>query len=206
MDITWHGHSCFSIKGKDASVVTDPYVNLGNSLPKLKANIVTLAAERSDHESDIASVEGDPKILDWPGEFEVSGVSIESLNPNGDKEMIFLFQIDGIKIAHLSHLSHELSDDILDRLGDVDILLVPVGGNIVLDGKTAQKVVEAIEPRVVIPMFYAATETKLKISGPEEFLKAVGKTELEPVEKFSVSARSSLPEESMEFVLLSPKD
>ncbi len=200
MDITWHGHSCFTIKGKDATIVTDPFEGLGPQLPKLKANIVSLSGE-----GEIPEIEGDPKVLDWSGEFEISNVPIESFSPNGEPINIFIFVLDGIKICHLSYLSHELSDETLDRIGEVDVLMVPVGGGEVLDGKTAQKVVEAIEPRIVIPMLYAATETKLKIKGAEEFLKAMGKTGKEPVEKFSISGRSNLPEGNMEFVLLTPK-
>jgi len=200
MDITWHGHSCFTIKGKDATILTDPFEGLGVKLPKLKADIVSMSGE-----GEMVELEGTPKVLDWPGEFEIANVSIEAFSPNGEPFNIFIFAIDGLKICHLSYLSHELSDETLDRIGEVDILMVPVGGSEVLDGKTAQKVVEAIEPRVVIPMLYAATETKLKIKGAEEFLKAMGKTEKEPVEKFSISGRSSLPAENMEFVLLAPK-
>lgn len=200
MDITWHGHSCFTIKGKDATIVTDPFEGLGVTLPKLKANIVSLSGE-----GKIAEIEGNPKVLDWTGEFEVAGVAIESLNPNGDSSNVFIFAIDGFKICHLSYLSHELSDETLEHIGEVDILMIPVGGGEVLDGKAAQKVVEEIEPRIVIPMLFAATETKLKIKGIEDFLKAMGKTQQEAIEKFSISSRSALPEEKMDFVLLAPK-
>ncbi len=198
MDITWHGNSCFTLKGKDASIVTDPF-EFGAKLPKLKANIVTLSTER-----DPVLVEGDPKILDWPGEFESANTPIESLASEGENK-IFLLMMDGVKICHLGFLSHELSDEILDQIGDVDVLLLPIGGGSVLDGKTAQKVVEAIEPRVVIPMLFSATESTLELSGPEEFLRSVGKSELTPREKYSVGGRSALPEGVMEFVLLEPK-
>jgi L-ascorbate metabolism protein UlaG (beta-lactamase superfamily) len=199
MDIFWHGHSCFTIKGKSATIVTDPF-ELGTKLPKLKANIVSLS-------EDIAAieVEGDPKVLDWPGEFEVSDVAIEAIRPEGENSSIFIFAIDGIKICHLGFLTHELHDDVLDHIGDVDILMVPVGGGSVLDAKTAQKVVEAIEPRIVIPMLYNATETTLDIKGSEDFLKALGKMGQETVDKYSVAARANLPEGSMGFVIMEPK-
>ena len=200
MDITWHGHSCFTIKGKDATIVTDPFEGLGTKLPKLKANVVSLSGE-----GETAEVDGNPKVLDWPGEYEVSNVAIEAICPLGENFNIFVFALDGIKICHLSYISHELPEDLLDRIGEVDILMVPVGGSEVLDGKLAQKVVEAIEPRVVIPMLYAGTETKLKIGGIADFLKAMGKTATEPTEKYSVSSRSSLPEDRMDFVVLEPK-
>ncbi len=163
MDIIWHGHSCFTLKGKDATIVTDPY-ELGAKLPKLKANIITLSGE-----GKLAEVDGEAKTLDWPGEFEVSDVAIVSIAPNGEGSNIFTFALDGIRICHLGHLAQELSDEILDQIGDVDVLLLPVVGGIVVDGKTAQKVMEAIEPRVVIPMLYSATESELQLSGAEEF-------------------------------------
>ncbi len=200
MDIIWHGHSCFTIKGKDATIVTDPFEGLGTKLPKLKADIVSLSGE-----GETAEVEGEPKVLNWPGEFEVSNVAIEAISPLGEDLNMFIFALDGIKICHLSYLSHELPEELINQIGEVDILMVPVGGSEVLDGKTAQKVVEAIEPRVVIPMLFAATETKMNIGGASEFLKAMGKSDTAPVEKFTISGRSGLPEDRMEFVLLSPK-
>lgn len=200
MDITWHGHSCFTIKGKDATIVTDPFTELGTKLPKLKADIVSVSTE-----GEIAEVDGNPKVLNWPGEFEVSNVAIEAIRPLGEDLSIFIFALDGVKICHLSTLSHELNEELIDKIGEVDVLMIPVGGSEVLDGKIAQKVVEAIEPRVVIPMLYAATDTKLNIGGVAEFLKAMGKTQVEPLEKFTLGGRSSLPEDRMEFVLLTPK-
>ncbi|MFA6023802.1 MAG: MBL fold metallo-hydrolase [Candidatus Gracilibacteria bacterium] len=200
MDIIWHGHSCFTIKGKDATIVTDPFEGLGVKLPKLKADIVSVSGE-----GELAEVDGNPKVLDWPGEFEVCSVAIESINLLAENLNIFIFAIDGIKICHLSALSHELSEELVNQIGEVDILMVPVGGAEVLDGKLAQKVVEAIEPRMVIPMFFAATDTKLGIGGPADFLKAMGKTEVIPAEKFSINSRASLPEDRMDFALLAPK-
>lgn len=200
MDIIWHGHSCFTIKGKDATIVIDPFEGLGTKLPKFKADIVSLSGE-----GEIAELDGNPKILNWPGEFEVSNVAIESICPLGEAFNIFIFALDGIKICHLSYLSHELTEELVNQIGEVDVLMIPVGGAEVLDGKTAQKVVEAIEPRVLIPMLYSATETKLNIGGVQDFLKAMGKTEVQSVEKYSIGARSSLPEDRMDFVMLTPK-
>ena len=199
MDIIWHGNSCFTLKGKEAMIVTDPFKR-GAALPKLKANIVSLSEE-----GEKESVDGEPKILDWPGEFEASGVAIEALIPEGEQSSVFIFALDGIKICHLGHMARELHDDVIDHIGDVDILLIPVGGGSVMDGKTAQKVVEAIEPRVVIPMLFNATETNLNIGGAEEFLKATGKTELVAVDKFTAASRANLPEGNIQFVLLEPR-
>lgn len=214
MDIIWHGHSCFTIKGKDATVVTDPYEGLGNKLPKLKAEIVMLGDQLAAKKGKVAEVEGEPKVLDWPGEFEVSGVGIEAFSakrhakdddPEGENAVIFIMVVDDIKICHLSGLSHELTDDLLEHIGDVDVLLLPVGGGAVLDGKTAQSVLESVEPRVVIPMYFADGDSDLEIGGAADFLKAVGKTDLQPEAKFNIRGRGSLPEDNMQFVLLENK-
>lgn len=213
MDIIWHGHSCFTLKGDSATVIVDPYDGLGTQLPALKGDIVTYGDELAAKEGARHEVK-DARVLDWPGEFEVSGVAIESFSAEehakeggaeGDDARIFIFAIDGIKICHLSGLTHELSDTLLEHIGDVDILLVPVGGSVVLDGKRAHTVVDAIEPRLVIPMYYSATESKFELGGAEEFLKSVGKTELTPMNKYSVKGKAALPEGVMEFIKLEPQ-
>ncbi len=215
MEITWHGHSCFTIKGSDATIVTDPYEGLGSSLPKLKANIVTHGDELALKQGELAEVEGEPKVLDWPGEFEVAGVSIEAFNASrfakagdsgeGENVTLFIYVIDSIKVCHLSGLAHELSDELLEQIGDVDVLLIPVGGTEVLDPKTAQKVVESVEPRVVIPMYHNAVESKLTLGGVDEFFKLMGQSNLEIEDKYKLAGRSSLPDDSMQFVYLSAK-
>lgn len=214
MDIIWHGHSCFTIKGENATIVTDPYNGLGTKLPKLTANIVSVGDKLAETTGELAPVEGDPKVLDWPGEFEVSGVSIEAFSADrhakeggleGENVNLFVFAIDGIKVCHLSGLAHDLSDELLERIGDIDVLLLPVGGAEVLDAKVAQSVMDSIEPRVVIPMYTSETPTNFNIGGPEEFLKLVGKTELAAEAKYSVKGRSALPGDQTEFVRLEPK-
>ncbi len=212
MDIIWHGHSCFTLKGQDAKIISDPYSGLGISLPSFKADVVSYGDILAEKEGERLVVE-DAKVLDWPGEFEVSGVDIEAFSAKehakeggvqGAEVIIFVFMLDGIKICHLSGLSHELSDELLDHIGDIDVLLVPVGGNIVLDGRKAYSVVESIEPRVVIPMYFSDGSTNLEIKGCEEFLKVIGRTEMEAKEKVSLS-KKSLPDGVMEFVKLIPQ-
>ena len=214
MEITWHGHDCFTLKGDDATIVIDPYEGLGASLPSFKADIVTLGDVLAEKTGSVAEVAGEPKVLDWPGEFEVSNVAVEGFSANrfmndenaeGENANVFIFVLDGIKVCHMSGLSHEVTDELLDKIGDVDVLLIPVGGQDVLDGKTAHKLVESIEPRLVVPMYYAATETKLKLGGAEEFLKLLGKTELDAEAKLVLKGRSSLSEGAMQVAVLEPQ-
>lgn len=208
MKIKWHGHSCFSIEGDDATLVIDPYEGLGTDLPAFKADIVIFSDELADKEGKRMEIEG-AKVLDWPGEFEVSNVAIEGFSAkrharNGDNEgenvNVFVFVLDGVKFCHLSGLSHELSVELLDRIGDVDVLMIPVGGGVVMDAKTAQSVVESVEPRMVMPMYYSEGKTKLDLKGAEDFMKAFGKTELEAVSSYKLTGKSALSDGAMEFV------
>ncbi len=185
MEINWHGQSSFTIKGSSATVAIDPQND------NIKANVVLFT--KQDSESGIK----DAKILSWPGEYEVSNVSIEAIPsvPPQDKPInIFTFAIDNIRICSLGTLSTDITEAMFERIGDIDILIVPVGSKDVLNTKQAQTIVEEIDPRVVILSCYEGA--------PSEFLKAVGKTDLSPKDKFSVKLKSELPEATTEFVLL----
>lgn len=202
MEITWYGHSCFSLKGKDATIVTDPYNDLGIEIPKLKANLLTLSNSEKD-KSNVADLEFS-KMLDWPGEFEVSAIAVESWEFNGVN--VFSFILDGIHICQLSNINDVLSDSLVESIGDVDVLLLPVGGaDVVVSAKQAQQIVDAIEPRIVIPMYFSTSTSNLGLNGPEEFLKLMGKSDLTSVPSLNIKSRSDLPEDNMQIVMLESK-
>jgi L-ascorbate metabolism protein UlaG (beta-lactamase superfamily) len=213
MDITWHGHSCFTIKGKDAVVVTDPYKNIGLNLPKLKADIVTISHEHDGH-NNFEAVEGARKVITWPGEYELKNVSVIAIEAfhysKGEaadaekrgKIIIFVIDIDGFKICHLGDLGHKLTSDITEAIGDVDILLIPVGGKNTIDYKKAVEVIEQIEPRIVIPMHYKTEGSTADIDTNEKFLKEEGIANIEVLEKFSAKLVSDLPDDKTDFKVL----
>ena len=215
MEIIWHGHSCFTIKGKNATVVTDPYGEIGLKLPKLKADFVTVSHDHESH-NNTAAIEGEPQIFDWPGEYEKSGVLFtgisafhapESAGEEGIKRgrnTIFHLEVDDIKLCHLGDLGHKLTDAMIEMIGDVDILLIPVGGGTALDAKKAHEVVEQIDPRVVIPMHYKIDGLKREDLAPlDVFMKEVG-SHSEAQESFKLKSRAELPEETTVFTLLKP--
>lgn len=216
MEITWHGHACFTIKEKGTTIVTDPYTNLGTKLPALKANIVTLSDDLVDMEGDVAKVDGSPRVLSWPGEYDINGVSIEGYSafhfaksaetPDqaNCKVVIYNFFIGGFKVCHLSGLGHRLTNELTEAIGDVDILLVPVGGNLVIDSKKAIEVIEQIEPKLVIPMYYKIDGSKLDIEGVDAFLKAVGKTDGVTVQTLDIKKPEDLPVDKTDYVVLEP--
>lgn len=217
MEIIWHGQSCFTIKGANATVVTDPYSEeLGLKRPKLKADLVTVSHGHFDH-NHTEGIEGDPRVFDWPGEYECKGVLLtavpsfhyaESEGEEGKKRgnnLMFHFEIDGIRIVHLGDLGHRLTDEMIQELGDVDIVLVPIGGVYTVDHKKAHEIVEQIDPRVVIPMHYKIEGLKVEeLAGLEPFAKEVG-AHGEPRESYKIKTRAELPEETTEFVTLVPK-
>lgn len=198
MEITWYGNSCFQIKGSDATVVADAYTD--TKVSKLKANILVLGDEAAQEKGNVAELEENPRIIDWPGEFEVSGVSIESYPAHAysksevlKNQNVFVFTIDGFRVCTLSSLNHDVSDDLLDKLGEVDVLIIPVGGKNVLDTKTAQTIIEEIDPRIIVPSCFES---------PAEFLKANGKTDLQTVPKLVVKGKSELMQDGAQIVLL----
>ena len=138
MDITYLGHSAFKIKGKHIVIITDPYSEkmVGLKFPRhLTGDIVTVSHDHDDH-NFIANVEGKPFVVNGPGEYEIKDTAIMGLSTFHDgqkgstrgKNTMYRIELDGLVILHGGDLGHTLSDHDLDELGNVDILLVPVGG------------------------------------------------------------------------------
>src|SRR3989344_731525 len=212
MDITWLGHSSFRIKGKSVTVVTDPYSSskLGFKFQKIEANIVTVSHDHDDH-NQAGQVDGDPKVVKNPGEYEVKGVSIFGIptyhdNKQGEERgqnTVFVIKIDSIIICHLGDLGHKLTEDQVGQIGNIDILMVPVGGNYTIDAEAAALVVASLEPKVVIPMHYnipgMAPQLAEKLAPVEDFVKEMG---IEPVKDTKYSVMSDkLPTEVQVVVL-----
>lgn len=202
MEIIWHGQTCFTLKGTSATVVTDPYDGIGLTLPSLKANVVTLGLDKKGF-SNWKAVAGDPKVLDWPGEYEAAGVLVMALEAEGGKRVLH-FQLDGIRIVHLGMLDKKLTEEMIEQLGDIDIALIPVGGGEALDAKLAHEVIEQLEPRVVIPMNYNVEGLEADVAPVGNFLKEVG-GHMEPLDKFVLKGRAGLPEETTQYVVLNPQ-
>jgi len=187
MEIKYLGHASFLIKTKKAKIVTDPFdpQMVGLKFPKVEADIVTISHQHQDHNrSDL--VLGNPTVFDWPGEFEKMGVRIFGFKTYHDKEkgakrgenIVFKIEIEGISLVHCGDLGLVPDDDFLDRLGNVDILLVPVGGGYTIDSSEAYELVKKIEPKIVIPMHYNNPKLNQEVFGSlssvEEFTKKFG--------------------------------
>lgn len=205
MDIIYLGHASFKIKGKNATVVTDPYdLQVGLKFPKVEADIVTISHDHFDH-SAAGLVQGEPFVVGGPGEYEVKGVEIVGVSSFHDskdgsergKNTIYNLKVDKINIAHLGDIGQEsLTDEQIEDIGNVDILLIPVGGFYTIDAAVASKMATKLEPKIIIPMHYADPDTTVKeLAGVENFLKEIGKEDVEPVQKLTITS-DKLPEET----------
>jgi L-ascorbate metabolism protein UlaG (beta-lactamase superfamily) len=209
MEVKFHGHACFSINNKNITIVTDPYSDsIGLKLPKLKADVVTVGHDNEAH-NNVKSIDDNPMILNWPGEYETKGIHFKGIhsfhNPKEDKEqlenIIFTINIDGIHFCHLGAQGTKLTPEQLEQTGDVDVLFVPVGKVGTLDCKKAKEVIEQIEPRIVIPMSYHTDGSKRGLDPVDGFLSMMGAEGVEILDSFVVK-RSELPEDNSKVVVL----
>lgn len=215
MIINYLGHSCFKFESKDtgAILIADPYdEELGLRVPKMQADIVTSSHSHKDHSniSAVKGINGEPFIINTPGEYEIKNIFIYGIpsfhdNSGGSERganIIYLFEIDGINIAHLGDLGHILNNEHLEKIEGVDILLIPVGGKHSIDYKTANEVISQIEPRIVIPMHYKTEKIKLDIDPLDKFFKEMGISEPKIVDKLKITEKD-LPQGTTEIIVMS---
>lgn len=210
MEINWYGHSCFRLTERGmATVVTDPYDNtaVGFKPLKLRGEIVTVSHEAPGH-SFVKSVQGRSRVINGPGEFEIGGVFITGVQTNQKskrtanepRNTLYVFDYDGVTVAHLGDLQLVPSQTEIESLGGVNVVLVPVGGGKSLNASKAAEVVSLLEPGIVIPMHYQVPESKIKLAPLSRFLKEMGVGKIDPVPSLKIT-RTSVPTEARVVVL-----
>jgi L-ascorbate metabolism protein UlaG (beta-lactamase superfamily) len=212
MDLIWHGHSCFSLKTKNATIVFDPYdPKIGLDLPKLQADIVCVSHKHPDH-NFVEGVKPRDKnflLVDGPGEYEKAGVVIEGIAAYHDNEegkkvgenTIYVIRAEEVSICHLGDLGHILTDGQLEKMDGVDVLLIPVGGPRSIKASEASEVINQIEPKIVIPMHYKLPGIKFDLAPVDDFIKLEGGTSKK--KDFLSIKPNSLPTDETEIVILS---
>lgn len=221
MQIIWHGQSCFELissqsKGSQVTLVVDPFdEETGLRLPKLEADVLLVTHSHHDHNNikavlPVPGSQNPPVLIDGPGEYDVKDVLIRGIpswhDEVGGKEKgpntIFVIEAEELKICHLGDLGQkELTSEQVEQIGEVDILLMPIGGIFTISAKEAVKVMSQIEPSVTIPMHYQLPKLKMNIDGLDKFLKTVGLKKIEPLNKLSIKKKDILPEEAKIIVL-----
>jgi L-ascorbate metabolism protein UlaG (beta-lactamase superfamily) len=205
IEIQWYGRTCFRIRGREGVVVTDPFPpDSGYKLGKLSANSVTVSNRALAAYSYAAGVGDEPKVFDAPGEYEVGGMLIEGVampGMDGARNIGFIIEVEGIKVGHLG-LPSPTGFKTPEQFGEVDILLMPVGGGGSLAPAQAADLMTSIDPPVTIPMHYKNDQEKLELEPLAAFLREAG-TKVEPQPRFQTS-RSGLPAE-LTVVVLEPR-
>jgi len=201
MDITWLGISCFRLRGRDGTVLTDPYAKAGGqSMGHPTADIVTISHRHSNH-ANVAGVGGAPKVVDGPGEYEIGGIVITGISTFHDAESgrkrgrntAYLIELEDVLVCHLGDIGHIPTTEQIETMTDVDVLLVPVGGETTINAAQAVEVVNLIEPRIVVPMHYGAGADTSKLDPVERFCREMGVKEWQSQSKLTVTS-TSLPE------------
>lgn len=215
MDIHWYGLSAFRIREGGTTVICDPFdKSVGFTMPKTKADIVTVSHDQPGHNA-VERVSGEYKVLSGPGEYEVKNVFVTGLTTyhrhgNGEpaeRNVAFFFEFGDFTVGHLGDLGEIPNQSEIEELnmGELDVLMVPVGGGATLDPTRAVEVIGMLEPRVVIPMHYRHDGLNNTLAGEleevDKFLKELGAVVPEPTPVLKIS-KSTLPEET-QVVLLS---
>jgi L-ascorbate metabolism protein UlaG (beta-lactamase superfamily) len=201
MDVTLIGQSSFRIRGKTATVVTDPFHpdTVGMKFPKgIAADIVTVSHDHPDHNA-VELVDGTPYVIRGPGEYDVKGVGVigfasfhdEEHGAQRGKNTLYHIVVDGVNFLHLGDLGTLPSTKEIESYGNVDVLFVPVGGTFTIDAAKAATLVGDIEPKIVIPMHYRregiTTGVIPQLNPVADFLKAIGKEETTAQPKLSLT-------------------
>lgn len=215
MQIIWHGQSCFEIitipqKNSQIKIVIDPFdETIGLKIPKLEADILLISHYHCDH-NNVKAVLGNPFIIDGPGEYEIKEIYLQGIeswhDPFQGKERgnntIYTIENEEMKICHLGDFGQkELTAEQLEKIGKIDILMIPIGGFSTISGKETVKIMSQIEPKIIIPMHYQIPKLKKKIEGLDKFLKTIGIKSIEPLNKLSVK-KKDLSEEEAKIVVL----
>ena len=208
MIITLFGHSCFRIESKEGSILIDPFSkDIGLKPPRIKDDLVLVTHSHYDH-NNVEDASGQTMVIDGPGEYEKNGIYVRGVLSYHDKSggqerglnTIYVIKAEDMVVCHMGDFGQaEFEKNQLDNIGDVDILLLPVGGKYTIDYKEAVSAVGKIGPKVVIPMHYKIKDLKLDIDGSDKFIKELGLIP-EKVDKYKI-AKKNLPMEEMKLIV-----
>lgn len=184
MEIKYYGHSCFVLVSSDGtSTLTDPYTKVGYELPiDLAVDVVTTSHAHFDHNYTNTILY--KKLVNQSGAQTENIFGIESYHdPKQGRlrgnNIIYKITVDGIVFCHLGDLGEPISTQLIDKIGHVDVLMIPVGGTYTIDARQAKEYVDMLNPKTVIPMHYKPMDGTLDIASADEFLSFFPKTDIE---------------------------
>ena len=211
MKIRYLGHSCFEFtESTGTTIVTDPYGDVGFSMPNTRAEAVTVSHSHFDH-NNVKAVDGNPVIFDREGQYEIGGVEITAIKSYHDDEngknrgenLIFKFRMDGVEVCHLGDLGEECSSSLIEALLPIHVLLIPVGGNYTINAQQAKEYVDRIMPSYVIPMHYKTKGLDIDVEQPDEFIDLFDGEDVEELETSEIELfRDDITEEQTKLILM----
>jgi len=217
MNIAWYGQTCFRIisqKAKNGSVniLIDPF-NKGTGLrsPKLESDILLITHDNQSKKEipscNVLGSNGDSSknsfLITSPGEYDVREVYINGFSASAENT-IYTIETEEMRICHLGLLGQgDLTSDQLEKINEVDILMIPIGGGEAIDAKGAIKIMSQIEPKITIPMYYKIPKLKTRLEGLDKFLKALGIKSLPSLDKLSIK-KKDISNEEVKIVALKP--
>ncbi|MFC2010476.1 MBL fold metallo-hydrolase [Chloroflexota bacterium] len=211
MKIKWLGHAAFLITSDSGlKIITDPYEpneRLTYGEIEESADIVTVSHGHGDH-ANVAAVGGNPVVVE--GTAEVKGVKFDGVPTYHDdadgsqrgNNIVFCFEVDGVRVCHLGDLGHQLGDKEVSSIGGVDILLVPVGGVFTIDAVGATEVCNRLAPKVIMPMHYKNDRCSFLKVGSDEFIS--GKDNVKKVDASEVEFKQGELPAAIQIVVLKP--
>ncbi len=210
-EFRWFGHNCFRIKAREATVLTDPVgKNTGYAMARQTADIVTLSHDHPGH-SNLSAVKPEFEVISGPGEYELHDIFVTGIRTYHDAasgselgyNTVYLIEVEGMIICHLGDLGHPLGTDQIEAMAQCDVLLVPAGGGPLISAEQAAETVSVLEPKLVIPMQFATDIGDKNREPLEPFIKALGASAPEPVEKLVI--KPSELTETVRLVVLTPE-
>ncbi|MFA5961461.1 MAG: MBL fold metallo-hydrolase [Parcubacteria group bacterium] len=189
MNIQYYGHSCFKISLKPAGrgqnevvLFIDPFdKSIGLRPPQGQADFVLVSHDHPDH-NNVEALKGEPRVIDLPGEYSVRGVNVIGIPSFHDDKQgtergqntIFIIDGEELKLCHLGDLGTDLTEKQLEKIGTVNVLFVPIGGNYTIDYKKAIETIKKIEPNIVIPIHFKLKGTTENIEDETKFCSEMG--------------------------------
>ncbi len=204
MNIQYYGHSCFKITIKPAgrgqeevSLFIDPFDKaVGLRPPQGQADIALISHHHHDHDN-VEALKGDPRIIDLPGEYSIKGVNIIGIQAYHDSVLgkergantIYVIDSEDIRVCHLGDLGHDLNEKQLEKIGSVNVLMVPIGGRYTLDHKKAIENIKKIEPNIIIPMHFRLKNSTADIDDEKDFCLEIGNCLAERPSKLNLKSK-----------------
>ncbi|MCK5052370.1 MAG: MBL fold metallo-hydrolase [Candidatus Cloacimonetes bacterium] len=179
--LKWFGHSMWKISNDNVSIITDPFTDIGYKMPTTEtADIILSSHDHFDH-NNFELIGGNPEIIKIEGKFNISGINIQTFQTFHDEtkgsergdNLLMKFELDGRTFLHCGDLGHMISDELIEEIGDIDVLMIPIGGHYTIDAKTAKSIADKIDPTIVFPMHYKTDVLDFPIKPVEEYLKLV---------------------------------